>query len=257
MHVLRPLLLASFVAATVGHAQIPVKHRQGTMRGFLLLKSEQGKVIAVGDLIQNAAGGEVHTELVFHFTDGSLDDDVTVFRQRNTFQLVSDHHIQTGPSFPKPLDIAVDVASSQVTSREQHDGKVQTKVAHMDLPADLANGMMPAILCNLSPATAETRVTYLTGTPAPRTVTLSIKPAGHDAFHLSTTTRKATRFNIHVELGGLASVIAPVIGKQPADLQMWVLGGDVPTFLRLTGPLYLGGPVWTAEQTSPVWPSPN
>ena len=58
---------------------------------------------------------------------------------------------------------------------------------------------------------------------------------------------------MHVEIGGLAGVIAPMIGKEPPDLSGWVSSGAAPTFLKLHGFLYLGGPQWTLQLISPEW----
>ena len=33
-----------------------------------------------------------------------------------------------------------------------------------------------------------------------------------------------------MELGGIAGIVAPIIGKQPPDLHVWILGGDAPAF---------------------------
>ena len=62
------------------------------------------------------------------------------------------------------------------------------------------------------------------------------------------------RVRVKVELGGLSGLIAPLIGKEPAEISVWVLGGEAPTFVKLQGPLYLGGPTWIIEMASPVWP---
>jgi hypothetical protein len=96
-------------------------------------------------------------------------------------------------------------------------------------------------------------VTYLAGTPKPRVVTLSIKPAGKDRYSIAGRTHPALRYNIHIELGGVDGVIAPIVGKQPSDAMVWLDGGEVPGFLKMVGPLYEGGPLWTTELTSPTW----
>ena len=35
----------------------------------------------------------------------------------------------------------------------------------------------------------------------------------------------------HIDLGGLAGLVAPLIGKQPPDTQVWVLEADAPAFI--------------------------
>ena len=44
-----------------------------------------------GDQINVVRGNEVHAELVFHFRDGSIDDEVTDYRQGDVFELIRDH----------------------------------------------------------------------------------------------------------------------------------------------------------------------
>jgi hypothetical protein len=81
---------------------IPVRHPQGSAHGFLSLKTLDGIRIATGDVTPIVHGDRVTSRVVFRFRDGSIDDDITFSSQRGTFRLISDHHIQRGPSFPKP-----------------------------------------------------------------------------------------------------------------------------------------------------------
>ncbi|MEI9969517.1 MAG: hypothetical protein WDM87_13180 [Terracidiphilus sp.] len=57
-------------------------------------------------------------------------------------------------------------------------------------------------------------------------------------------------------LGGIAGVVAPLIGKAPPNIQIWAVTGAAPTFVREQGPLYADGPVMTIELISPIWPDP-
>jgi hypothetical protein len=45
-----------------------------------------------------------------------------------------------------------------------------------------------------------------------------------------------------------------MIGKQPPNIQIWIIGGQAPCFLKETGPLYQDGPVTTIQLASPTWP---
>src|SRR6202171_1276853 len=83
---------------------IPVRHLEGTVHGFLALRTEEGRVLAVGDLFQVVRGDRVTSRLLFRFKDGSVDDETAVFSQRGHFQLITDHHIQKGRSFPNPME---------------------------------------------------------------------------------------------------------------------------------------------------------
>jgi len=233
---------------------IPAQEKQGSVSAFLVLKSMDGKVIAVADQIQTVLGNQVHARLTFHFLDGSIDDETSVFTQGRTYQLVSDHHIQKGPSFPKPLDVSINVGTGMVTLREMKDGKQKVETKRLDLPSDLANGMTSLIVENFPKNCTELKVSYLAGGSKPRLVKLSTRRDGEDTFRVGGATRRSKRYRVHVEIGGVTGMIAPLVGKQPPDIGMWVTEGDVPTFLKMEGPFYEEGPTWTTEQAAPVWP---
>ncbi len=194
------------------------------------------------------------SRLVFRFKDGSVDDETAVFTQRDCFRLISDHHIQKGPAFSHPADVLINASTGQVTVRFTENGQKKVETSHLDLPPDLCNGMILDVMKNIRPDTTETKLSYLAATPKPRLVKLSIEPKGEETFSIAGTHHKSTRFRAKIELGGLAGVIAPMIGKQPADVDVWVVGGGAPAFVKSEGPLYLGGPIWRIEMTSPVWP---
>ena len=229
------------------------KNLQGSTHGFLQVRSADGRAIAVGELIQVAHGREVRSRLIFRFRDGSIDDDVTVYEQGATYRLISDHHVQKGPSFPKPMDLAIDARTGETISREMKDGKEEVKNEHVDVPDDLANGLVPLALAAIAPGMQEMKVSYLTGTPKPRVVKLAIAPLGQDSFRVAGIPEHAKKYNVHIELGGVAGVIAPIIGKQPEDLQIWVTEGEVAMVIKMMGPFYNGGPSWTTEQTVATW----
>jgi hypothetical protein len=50
---------------------VAVRHKEGLVHGFLVLRSVDGKLLASGDLIQTAVGDRITSELIFHFKDGS------------------------------------------------------------------------------------------------------------------------------------------------------------------------------------------
>jgi hypothetical protein len=45
-----------------------------------------------------------------------------------------------------------------------------------------------------------------------------------------------------------------MIGKQPPNIQIWVIGGQAPTFVREQGQLYEDSPMFTIELAGPTWP---
>ena len=257
-----PVLLISAILMVVmlmhsrvlSAAPVSVRHVEGTTHGFLVLRNEQGKEIAEGELTQIVKGHRLISELVFHFKDGSIDDETTVYSQRGVFRLLRDHHVQKGPSFPHPMDLSINASTGQVTVISSDDGKKKTETDHLDLPPDLANGLIEILLKNIRPDTPETKVAYLAATPKPRLVTLSIKPQGKEKFRVAGAPHRAMRYDIKIEIGGITGVIAPLVGKQPKDIYIWILGGRAPTFVRMEGQLYQGGPVWTVQLASPIWP---
>ena len=247
--VLNIALASLLVAGNLLRAEsIPVRYPQGSQHGFLALRTQDGKRIATGDVTQAVHGDIVTSQLIFHFRDGSVDEDSTVFSQRGVFRLIRDHHIQRGPSFPKPIDVLIDAVHGKVTSRDE---KGRVREEEMDLPADLANGLPPNLLLNILPSAAETDISYLIPMAKPRVVRVTVKPDGMVPFTIGGIPRKAMDYVLHVELGGLTGVIAPLIGKEPADFHIWILGGAHPAFIREEGQLYEGGPIWRIEQISP------
>lgn len=232
---------------------IPVRYPEGTTHGFLALRTLEGKLLAAGDLTEVLHGNEVISHLVFHFKDGSVDDDTTIFSQRGVFRLISDHHIQKGPSFPHPTNILIKAATGQVTVRYRDEDREKEETDHLDLPPDLANGILPNVLTNISPNTKETKVPYVGGAPKPRLVHLSITPDGEETFSVAGARHKATLYRVRVEIGGIAGMIAPLIGKQPADTKVWVVGEGAPAFVRADEALYVGGPIWSIQMTGPEW----
>lgn len=252
-----PLFFTATLARVGSPEPIPTRYQQGSLHGFLLVKSPQGKVIGAGEVMQVAQGSEIHSRLVFRFKDGSLDEESVVFSERDVLHLVSDHHVQKGPSFPAPLNITINVPRQAVKWQQTKNGRVESHTEHLDLPNDLANGMIPLVLDNLAADGGEKTVSFLVSTPKPRIVKLSFKPGGQDRFTVGGLAYSATRYDIHVDLGGFAAILAPLIGKQPPDLHGWVVSGQVPCFAKIEGPFYEGGPIWTVEIASPVWPSPT
>ncbi len=160
--------------------------------------------------------------------------------------------MQKGPTFPQQLDVSIDRASGQVTVRyTEKDGKEKVETEHMDLPLDLANGLTSTLLKNLSPDSLPAKVSLLATTPKPRLVNLKITSEGKDPFSVGGLTRQATHYVIKVEIGGVKGLVAPLVGKQPPDHHMWIVGGEAPGFIRSDGTFFQDGPVWRIDLASP------
>jgi hypothetical protein len=238
------LLCATVSVTTLHAAPISVKHSQGTQHGFLALRSESGELIGRGDLIQWSRGDRVTTELVLHFRDGSLDDEISTFTQAGTFRLLSDHHVQKGPFFSKQLDMTVDGNGNVVVHTTEKNGKEKVDTEHIDLPADDINGMILPLFTNLTPHAAEEVSLVVPVLDKGRLIKLAIDPEGPQHFSDVGHTESADIFRVHMNLGGIVGAVAPMIGKQPPDLFIWVAEGPAPQVVRLFGPL--------AEDTPPV-----
>jgi hypothetical protein len=246
------LLVISFLTAWGLAEPIRVKHIQGAIHGFMLLRTEDGKAIAVGDLDQTAQGARVTASLKFRFEDGSIHEETTVFSQRGVFRVLNNHLLEKGPAFKKPIEVWIDCPTGQVKVREMEDGKDKVTTHHVDIPADLANGIVPMLIQNF-PDDAERTVTMLAATPKPRIVKFVITPEGEDTFSIAGTKYKAKQYLGKIQIGGVAGAVAPVVGQQPPDSHFWIFKGAVPIFLKSIGPISAGAPVWQIELASPTW----
>src|SRR4051812_26076890 len=86
---------------------VAVRQTEGTVRGFLVLRNEAGQIIANGDSIQTTKGGQITNRLTYHFKDGSLQEETTVFSQNRNFRVLSYHQVQKGPAFKTGIDMLI------------------------------------------------------------------------------------------------------------------------------------------------------
>jgi len=258
----RPQLLTLFAWAfllwpgVLPGQTVVVRHPEGLVHGFLVLRTLDGTLLADGDLIQTAVGARVTTRLVFRFKDGSIHDETAVYSQHQRFRLITNHLVQKGPTFPRSLDMTIDGAGGQVTVRYTDDGKQKVETERIKVPPDLANGLILTLLKNVQTGAPPKTVSLVAATPKPRLVKLAITAAGDEPFSTGGAARKATHYVLKVEIGGISGVLAPLLGKQPPDSHVWILGGEAPAFVKSEQPLYLGGPLWRIELVSPVWAPP-
>jgi len=235
--------------------QVPVRHIEGRIHGFLVLRDLDDNILASGELIQLSNGNRVTTELSFHFKDGSIHEETAVFSQRRTFQLLTYHLVQKGRVFKRETDMSLNASTGQVIVHYKDDeGKEKTISDRLKLPADLANGIVTTLLSDIDSKAPKTTLSMLVATPKPRLVKIEISPAGEDSFSIGGSAAKAMRYAVKVDIGGISGVIAPIIGKQPPDTHIWMVGGRAPGFLKSEGQLYEGGPIWRIEMASPTWP---
>ena len=72
------LIIATLLAnARVDASDVTVRYEQGCLHAFLVLSTLDGKPIAAGDLVQVVHGKQVKAHVVYHFYDGSLQEETT------------------------------------------------------------------------------------------------------------------------------------------------------------------------------------
>jgi hypothetical protein len=267
MHRFRPHVLPLIAlwtvmvqAGNVAAEQVPVHHLEGVTFGFLVLRDLEGKTLAYGDLKQvvngNGHAGLVVDDLRFRFKDGSSFEEITKFTQRGKFRLVSDQVEQKGPSFKEEIHSWIDVQKGTVTVRTNENGKEKTTTKHLALPDDLANGLLFVLLKNVDPS-SETTVSFAVATAKPRVVKWNIVPGPEKIIKVGMIEHKTQHYVIKTKIEGAAGAVAPLVGKQPPDLHLWLIKSEAPTFVEFEGPLTPDGPSWRIEMTAPEPDSPN
>jgi len=243
------------LAATAGHAgPVAVKLLEGNARGFIVVRSPEGEVIAHGEMRQLPVRGGIESRLSLAFKDGSQREETVVFSQNKIFRLERFHLVERGPSFPT-TEVSFDRKSGQYRARtqEKKGGEERTSAGTLEMPADLYNGMALVLLKNLAAGQrADGRVAVFT--PKPRLIKMDLVPEGDDKVRFGPSTLTVRRYVVKLDVGGLAGLIAPMIGKDPPDSRYWLATGDVPAFVRFEGAMFLNGPIWRIEMTMPEWP---
>lgn len=225
---------------------VPVRYRDGTAGTNLVLRASDGSMIGEGQFSRVADGSLVTSRLVLHFRDGSLHDEQVTFSQDGRFRVVRDRLMQQGPAFPQPIDMSIDGETGRVTvAYADERGRRKQVERTFDLPADLANGIVPTLLKNLGPDAPRRSLSLLVATPSPRIVRLAIVAATPEP---PTAGRvAATHYVLKADIGGVAGFFAPLVGRQPPDSHVWIAATDPPEYSRSDQPLYVGGPLWRIE----------
>jgi hypothetical protein len=234
-------------------AQVAVRHTEGLLHGFLELSTLDGDILAEGEQTQIARGDQVTTHLVFRFKDGSVHEETTVFSQRQNFKLIKASLVQKGPAFKVPMEFSVLGTSGQVIVKytDEH-GDQKTLSEHLELPADVYNGMISTLIKNLPAKNASTTVHVVAAGSKPQLVRVEIDPVDEDLFAVGPLRRvHAMQYAVKVDLSAVTGLIASIVGKRPQETRIWVFQGKAPAFFRSEGPLYHGGPIWRIELVSP------
>jgi hypothetical protein len=235
---------------------IPVRHIEGVSLGFLVVRSLDGRILAYGSDTQVLKAGIVINDLVFRFKDGSLYREVTRFTQHHEFHLVSDHVLQKGPSFKQQSETWIDATTGSVKVDSIENGKRKHSDKHLDLPPDVSNGLLFTLVKNLDPNARETTVSEVAAS-GPRIVKLNILPVQEKTITVGLLRSKAQQYVVKTKIEGVAGMVAPVVGKQPPDIYIWIIKGKAPTFVEFRGPLSEGTPIWRIDVTAPDIESPE
>ena len=236
-------------------AAVPVRFVEGVTRGFLLLRTVNGVLIAQGDLFQVVRGGEVESRMIFRFKDGSAFDETVVFTQQSVFCMQKYHLVQHGPSFTEDTEVSMERASAKyrVKTKARKDGREEVLDGTLDLPPDVYNGMIFTVAKNFSQGAGET-VHTVAFTPAPRLIQLELPPSGEQKVLVGELPKTATHYVVKPKLGIWLKLFATLLGRVPADYHAWIITHGAPAFARFEGSLYVAGPVWLVELATPRWP---
>jgi hypothetical protein len=249
------LLVLAAAIDTAAAAQIPVRFVEGSIHGFLVLRNVDGVQLAQGDLYQIAREGAVEGHMAFVFNDGSTFDETVVFTQQRVFAIQSYHLVLHGPAFPEDTEISLERAKGtyRVKTKARNDGKETVLDGALELPPDVYNGMVLTVTKNLAEGIGET-VHYVAFTPQPRIIELEMAPANAQKVLVGKLEKTAVHYVLKPRLGIWLKLFATLLGRAPPDQHAWIVTDEVPAFVRFEGPLFMGGPVWRIQLTSPRWP---
>ena len=241
-------------ASQLSAEPVPVRHQEGVTFGFLVLRNLNGEVLAHGELKQVVKPNDpvVMADLQFQFKDGSLYREITKFTQDRVFRLVSDQVVEKGPAFKQDSESWIDAEAGKVTVKTIDKGKEKTVTRNLAVPHDAANGLLFTLAKNLNPSAAETVFSMVAASDKPRVVKLEVTPAPEKEVHEGPVTYKAQHYVVHVKIPGAAGVVAPLIGKKPPDIHLWILKSEAPSFVEFEGPLSQDTPVWRIELAAPT-----
>jgi hypothetical protein len=245
-------LLASLPLAA---ATIPVTFPEGSIHGFLVLRTPEGNSLASGDLLEIARGAEIQRTTVFRFKDGSLFEETAVFSQQGVYTLLTYRLEQSGPAFAEDTKVSLERATGKyrVETKVRKDGSIKVIEGSLALPPDVYNGMIPTVVKDLHKGAAET-VHFVAFTPEPRMIQLEIAPAGGQVFMIGEVAMTAVHYVLKPRLGPWQKIFATLLGRMPKDAHAWILDADVPAFVGFEGQLYPSDPVWRIDLVSPTRP---
>ena len=260
--IVKPLVNVALLGLVVGSAMgvivaapVPVRFVEGSLHGFLALRSIDGALVAEGDLLRVVRGGEVEKRMVFRFKDGSVLEESVVFTQDIVYRMQSYRMLQRGPIFAEDIEVSLErpTGKYRVKAKPHKTGRETVFEGTLELPPDVYNGLLLSVVKDLPKGARET-VHFVAFTPEPRLIQLAVEPEGEQQILVGDLTKTAVHYVLKPRLGIWMTLFATVLGRMPPDEHVWILMDDVPAFVRFEGPLYPTGPVWRIQLASPRWP---
>lgn len=111
------------------------------------------------------------------------------------------------------METLIDASSGQVTVHYTDHGKERVLNQKLELPPDLANGLMFTLVKDIDRSAPQT-VSMLVTTPKPRLVKLAIFPEGEKPLSSGSTGHKAMLYDVKVQIGGMAGLLARERGER-------------------------------------------
>lgn len=235
-------------------AALPVRWAEGTVHGFLELRTRNGDLLAHGDLLQVPRDSDIESRLVFQFADSSVFRETVTFSQHGVFIMESYRLEQRGKAFAQDVDVRLARSGDYVVRARSHaDGKEKEYKGKVDdMPDDVYNGMIPVISKNISRQQGRT-VHVVAFTPKPLVIPLALVPSGTEPVVWGGHREYAVRFTLKPKLNFVQRMGAALKRQTPPDSYVWLVTEDVPAFVRFEGPMYTG-PVWRIDLAGPHWP---
>jgi hypothetical protein len=248
-----PTVMAQQRDRRVEPAAIPVRYSEGTLHGFLELRTATGTLLAHGDVLQVARETGIESRVVFHFLDASVFEETVTYTQHGVFTMEKYHLVQSGPAFADDIEATLSRSGQYLVRTKAHkDGKEKEYSGTIDLPPDVYNGMVITIAKNLVAHDTQT-VHIVAFTPQPRVIGLEFAPSASPRVMLGQHAETAVHFTLKPKLGALLKLFATLMGKAPPDADAWIVTDDLPAFVLFEGPMY-SGPVWRLTLGSPNLP---
>ena len=156
---------------------------------------------------------------------------------------------------------AFNVAGTLAIASDGAEGSATTIECTRDAVSRVASWITPVpggvgpltiamLLKNLSPDRGET-VHFIAFTPTPRLIQVDLVVAGNQRVMVGDQARQAVLYAVKPKLGRVLGFFASLLGKTPTDYACVILAKDVPAFVRCDGALFLKGPIWRIELTTP------